>query len=70
MTKPAAEEIAKLDPYKFMAVIGKRVIHPGGRASTDELLARAHVIRRAACSTRAAASPPPQSRSPSTTGLA
>jgi ubiquinone/menaquinone biosynthesis C-methylase UbiE len=43
MTKLAADEIAKLDPYKFMAVIGKRVIHPGGRASTDELLARAHL---------------------------
>jgi hypothetical protein len=23
--------IATLDPYQFMAVIGKRVIHPGGR---------------------------------------
>lgn len=43
MTKLAADEIAKLDPYKFMAVVGKRVIHPGGRASTDELLARARL---------------------------
>jgi SAM-dependent methyltransferase len=43
MTKLAADEIAKLDPYKFMAVVGKRVIHPGGRASTDEVLARAHI---------------------------
>jgi SAM-dependent methyltransferase len=34
---PAAE-IARLDPYKFMATIGKRVIHPGGRASTATLL--------------------------------
>lgn len=34
---PAAE-IARLDPYKFMATVGKRVIHPGGRASTDTLL--------------------------------
>lgn len=41
MTKLAAEEIAKLDPYKFMATIGKRVIHPGGRASTEALLERA-----------------------------
>ena len=40
MPKLAAEDIAKLDPYKFMATIGKRVIHPGGRASTNELLAR------------------------------
>ena len=40
MTKLASKEIASLDPYKFMAVIGKRVIHPGGRASTESLLRR------------------------------
>jgi ubiquinone/menaquinone biosynthesis C-methylase UbiE len=39
----AANEIAALDPYKFMALIGKRVIHPGGKASTEALLARARV---------------------------
>jgi hypothetical protein len=33
VTKLAPDEVATLDPYKFMAVIGKRVIHPGGRAS-------------------------------------
>jgi len=43
MTKLAAGEITKLDPYKFMAVIGKRVIHPGGRASTKALLDRAGI---------------------------
>ena len=43
MTKLASEEIAGLDPYKFMAVIGKRVIHPGGRASTDALLQQAPI---------------------------
>jgi SAM-dependent methyltransferase len=43
VTKLAAEEIAKLDPYKFMATIGKRVIHPGGRASTEALLDRAAI---------------------------
>ena len=32
-----------MDPYKFMALIGKRVIHPGGRASTEALLARAQI---------------------------
>jgi ubiquinone/menaquinone biosynthesis C-methylase UbiE len=32
-----AQEIARLDPYVLMAVIGKRVIHPGGRRSTEEL---------------------------------
>src|SRR5206468_5976330 len=36
-----AMEIEQLDPYALMAVLGKRVIHPGGRRSTEELLARA-----------------------------
>jgi SAM-dependent methyltransferase len=43
MTKLASQDIAALDPYKFMAVIGKRVIHPGGRASTETLLAHAGI---------------------------
>ena len=42
-TKLAPGEIGDLDPYKFMAVIGKRVIHPGGRASTEALLRRAQI---------------------------
>jgi SAM-dependent methyltransferase len=42
-TKLAPEQISDLDPYKFMAVIGKRVIHPGGRASTEALLGRAQI---------------------------
>ena len=42
-TRLAASEVAALDPYKFMAVIGKRVIHPGGRASTESLLRRAGI---------------------------
>jgi SAM-dependent methyltransferase len=37
------EEIKGLDPYVFMAVIGKRVIHPGGRAATEQLLRRAAI---------------------------
>jgi SAM-dependent methyltransferase len=45
MTRLAAAQIADLDPYQLMAVIGKRVIHPGGRASTDRLLARAGIHR-------------------------
>jgi SAM-dependent methyltransferase len=28
-----AHEVQQLDPYAFLAVLGKRVIHPGGRAS-------------------------------------
>src|SRR5436190_12758177 len=39
----SAERVAELDPYAFLAVLGKRVIHPGGRASTDQLLAWAGV---------------------------
>jgi len=41
--KLAADEISALDPYKFMAVIGKRVIHPGGRASTQALLRQTQI---------------------------
>ena len=43
MARLTAAEIAALDPYKFMAVIGKRVIHPGGRTSTEALLAQADI---------------------------
>jgi len=43
MTRLAAAEVASLDPYKFMAVIGKRVIHPGGRVSTEALLRMAGI---------------------------
>jgi ubiquinone/menaquinone biosynthesis C-methylase UbiE len=46
LTRPhrlPAEEIAQLDPYVLMAVIGKRVIHPGGRRSTEGLLRLADV---------------------------
>ena len=43
MAKLAAPEIASPDPYKYMAVVGRRVIHPGGRASTEALLRRAAI---------------------------
>lgn len=43
MQRLASREVAALDPYKFMALIGKRVIHPGGRASTKALLERAAI---------------------------
>jgi ubiquinone/menaquinone biosynthesis C-methylase UbiE len=36
-------EIEALDPYVFMAVLGKRVIHPGGRRSTEALLGQANL---------------------------
>jgi ubiquinone/menaquinone biosynthesis C-methylase UbiE len=38
-----AAEVERLDPYAFMAVIGKRVIHPGGRTATEQLLKRAAI---------------------------
>jgi ubiquinone/menaquinone biosynthesis C-methylase UbiE len=38
-----AAEVERLDPYAFMAVIGKRVIHPGGRTATEQLLRRAAI---------------------------
>jgi 2-polyprenyl-3-methyl-5-hydroxy-6-metoxy-1,4-benzoquinol methylase len=38
-----AAEVERLDPYAFMAVIGKRIIHPGGRAATQQLLKRAGI---------------------------
>jgi SAM-dependent methyltransferase len=36
LTRPKVD-IKSLDPYAFLAVLGKRVIHPGGRRSTEEL---------------------------------
>lgn len=41
--KLTADEAASLDPYRLMAVLGKRVIHPGGRQSTEELLELAEI---------------------------
>lgn len=41
-TRLTAKEIEALDPYMLMAVLGKRVIHPGGRRSTEELLQQAN----------------------------
>lgn len=38
MSTLSREQVQALDPYAFLAVLGKRVIHPGGRASTDKLL--------------------------------
>src|SRR5680860_305186 len=44
MATMTTDEIMALDPYAFLAVLGKKVIHPGGRASTDRLLAWADVL--------------------------
>ncbi len=41
LTRPELD-VKALDPYTFLAVLGKRVIHPGGRRSTEELFNLAH----------------------------
>src|SRR5260221_6100078 len=41
ITHLTATDVAQLDPYAFLAVLGKRVIHPGGRRSSEELFRRA-----------------------------
>jgi hypothetical protein len=43
MSTLSRAQVRALDPYAFLAVLGKRVIHPGGRASTDRLLTWADV---------------------------
>lgn len=43
MAALSAADVRALDPYALLAVVGKRVIHPGGRASTDRLLGWADV---------------------------
>jgi ubiquinone/menaquinone biosynthesis C-methylase UbiE len=43
MPKLVDAQVADLDPYVFLAMLAKRVIHPGGRASTDRLLEWADV---------------------------
>lgn len=43
MATLTGDQVRELDPYAFLAVLGKRVIHPGGRASTDQLLRLAAV---------------------------
>ena len=62
--KLAADEISALDPYKFMAVIGKRVIHPGGRASTQALLRQTQITSASRVLDVGCGWPRPRSRSP------
>jgi ubiquinone/menaquinone biosynthesis C-methylase UbiE len=42
-TRLAAADIAGMDPYEFMAIVGKRVIHPGGRVATESVIQRARI---------------------------
>lgn len=41
IAKLTPAQVEQLDPYRLMAVLGKTVIHPGGRRSTEELFQRA-----------------------------
>ena len=40
MTHLTSVEVTQLDPYVLLSVLGKRVIHPGGRRSSEELFRR------------------------------
>ncbi|MEX2619553.1 MAG: methyltransferase domain-containing protein [Egibacteraceae bacterium] len=37
-TRLSPDQIRELDPYALMGLLGKRVIHPGGRRATEQLL--------------------------------
>ncbi|MGH3441962.1 MAG: class I SAM-dependent methyltransferase, partial [Nitriliruptorales bacterium] len=39
----ASNDVATLDPYELMALLGKRYVHPGGREATEQLLAWADI---------------------------
>lgn len=43
MATMTTAEVRALDPFSFMAMMGKRVIHPGGSTATDQLLELAAV---------------------------
>jgi hypothetical protein len=60
----SAAEVDELDPYAFFAVLGKRVIHPGGRTATDELIRKADFQPASTFWTWAAASGRRPSKSP------
>ena len=38
-----AEEVMDLDPYSFLAALGKKVVRPGGHRSTEELFSLAEL---------------------------
>jgi SAM-dependent methyltransferase len=37
MARPTCDEVNRLDHYHFLALLGKRVLHPGGGYSTGEI---------------------------------
>ena len=40
-----AEQVMDLDPYSFLAALGKKVVRPGGHRSTEELFSLAELTR-------------------------
>ena len=40
-----AEAVMDLDPYSFLAALGKKVVRPGGHRSTEELFSLANFTR-------------------------
>jgi SAM-dependent methyltransferase len=44
LTRPKID-VKSMDPYAFLAVLGKRVIHPGGRQSTEQLFELARLAQ-------------------------
>lgn len=43
MSSLTKEEIEALDPYSFLAALGKKVVRPGGHLSTEQLFALAEI---------------------------
>lgn len=43
MTSLTKQEIEALDPYSFLAVLGKKVVRPGGHRSTEQLFELAEI---------------------------
>lgn len=41
----SVDDVEQLDPYELMATLGKRYVHPGGRKSTERILAWARIRR-------------------------
>jgi SAM-dependent methyltransferase len=41
-----ADEVMDLDPYSFLAALGKRVVRPGGHRSTEELFSLADLTAK------------------------
>jgi len=59
MATLTADQVRALDPYAFLAVLGKRDIHHGGRRSTDRLLEWAAVRPGEQVGDIGCGSPPP-----------